>query len=83
MKQQKRVAIYARVSTFDKGQNPETQLVQLRAYAKNREFTVEHELVDCASGKKEDKCDRLVDIYPPIFIPVRYLSVAVEPELVV
>ena len=29
----KRVALYARVSTLDKGQDPETQLVQLRQYA--------------------------------------------------
>ena len=30
---QKRVAIYARVSTVDKGQDPETQLLGLREYA--------------------------------------------------
>ena len=30
---QKRVAIYARVSTVDKGQAPETQLLVLREYA--------------------------------------------------
>ena len=29
---QKRVAIYARVSTVDKGQDPETQLVGLRSW---------------------------------------------------
>ena len=28
--QTKRVALYARVSTLDKGQDPETQLTQLR-----------------------------------------------------
>jgi len=31
-KTKKRVAIYARVSTFEKGQDPETQLRQLRDY---------------------------------------------------
>jgi predicted site-specific integrase-resolvase len=31
---QKRVAIYARVSTVDKGQDPETQLLGLREYAR-------------------------------------------------
>ncbi len=34
----KRVAIYARVSTFDKGQDPETQLFHLRDYAERRGF---------------------------------------------
>jgi predicted site-specific integrase-resolvase len=32
------VAIYARVSTVDKGQDPETQLLALREYAARREF---------------------------------------------
>jgi len=36
----KRVALYARVSTIDKGQNPETQLAQLRQYARNQNFKV-------------------------------------------
>jgi len=53
----RRAAIYARVSTFDKGQNPETQLAQLRAYAKSRGFTIAHELVDYASGTKEDRAN--------------------------
>jgi predicted site-specific integrase-resolvase len=35
---QKQVAIYARVSTVDKGQDPETQLLALREYAARREF---------------------------------------------
>ncbi len=34
----KRVAIYARVSTFDKGQDPETQLFHLREYVERRGF---------------------------------------------
>nr|MCU0467545.1 recombinase family protein [Arcicella sp.] len=46
----KRVALYARVSTLDKGQDPETQLVQLRGYAQARNFDVVSEFIDYASG---------------------------------
>jgi len=44
------IALYARVSTRDKNQNPETQLIQLREWARRQgaEFT---EYVDLASGK--------------------------------
>src|SRR5215471_10562860 len=52
---QKRVAIYARVSTVDKGQDPETQLLGLRYYAARREFVVVGEYVDYASGTREDR----------------------------
>ena len=52
---QKRVAIYARVSTVDKGQDPETQLLGLREYAARREFVVVGEYVDYASGTREDR----------------------------
>ena len=38
--QPKRVALYARVSTLDKGQDPETQLRPLREYAQHRGFVV-------------------------------------------
>lgn len=41
-----KVALYARVSTDDKGQDPETQLIQLREYAKNKGYEVYHEYVD-------------------------------------
>ena len=51
----KRVALYARVSTLDKGQDPETQLVQLRGYAKARNFEVITEFIDYASGTSEDR----------------------------
>jgi DNA invertase Pin-like site-specific DNA recombinase len=44
---QKRVAIYARVSTLDKGQDPETQLVGLRVLT--------GEYVDYASGRREER----------------------------
>jgi len=44
------IALYARVSTRDKNQNPETQLIQLREWAQRQgaEFT---EFVDLARGK--------------------------------
>ena len=49
-----RVALYARVSTKNNGQNPETQLVALREYAKNRGFEIAEEYVDLGvSGSKE------------------------------
>ena len=52
---QTRVAIYARVSTVDKGQDPETQLMALRAYAERRGFAIVGEYIDFASGTREDR----------------------------
>ena len=49
------VSLYARVSTLDKGQDPETQLVQLRQYAQARNFEVITEFIDYASGTSEDR----------------------------
>lgn len=51
----KRVALYARVSTLDKGQDPETQLVQLRQYTQARNFEIVTEYIDYASGTTEDR----------------------------
>ncbi len=51
----KRVAIYARVSTLEKGQDPETQLLQLREYIERRGFILADEFVDYASGKTENR----------------------------
>lgn len=51
----KRAAIYARVSTLDKGQDPETQLRELREYCQRRGFEIEGEYVDYASGKTENR----------------------------
>ena len=45
MKKQKRAVIYTRVSTLDKNQNPETQLIPLREYAEHRNFKIVKELV--------------------------------------
>lgn len=52
---QQRVAIYARVSTLDKGQDPETQLMALREYAGHRGFEIMAEYIDYASGRREDR----------------------------
>ena len=51
----KRAAIYARVSTVDRGQDPETQLHQLREYANRRGFGIAEEFVDRASGTRSDR----------------------------
>lgn len=52
---QKRVALYARVSTLDKGQDPETQLLALRAYAARRGLVPVGEYIDYASGTRDDR----------------------------
>jgi len=52
---QKRVAIYARVSTIDRGQDPETQLRVLRDYAARRGFVPAGAYVDYASGRRDDR----------------------------
>jgi DNA invertase Pin-like site-specific DNA recombinase len=45
-----RVAIYARVSTIDKNQNPETQLMPLRDYCHAQGLEIYKEYVDTASA---------------------------------
>jgi DNA invertase Pin-like site-specific DNA recombinase len=50
-----RIAIYARVSTDDKGQDPENQLRQLRQWCANAGHTIVHEYVDHESGWKNVK----------------------------
>jgi DNA invertase Pin-like site-specific DNA recombinase len=47
-----RMAIYARVSTDDKGQNPENQLRQLRQWCASAGHELVHEYVDRESGRK-------------------------------
>jgi DNA invertase Pin-like site-specific DNA recombinase len=56
-----RVALYARVSTQDKEQNPETQLLPLREFAGAQGWTVAGEFVDQAGatdlrGRKAWRC---------------------------
>lgn len=53
----KRAAIYARVSTVDRKQDPETQLRQLREYAERRGFEIVREHIDHASGVKADRAE--------------------------
>ena len=48
------VGLYARVSTKDKEQNPENQLIRLREYCKARDWSFK-EYVDFASGAKKDR----------------------------
>lgn len=58
-----RVAIYARVSTANNGQDPEMQTRELREYAERRGWTVAGEYVDIGiSGTKERRpeLDRLM-----------------------
>ena len=50
-----KVSLYARVSTDDKGQDPETQMDIIREIAKNRGFEIEGEYVDYASGKDANR----------------------------
>ena len=50
-----RIAVYARVSTDDKGQDPENQLRQLRQWCADAGHTVIHEYVDHESGRKGAK----------------------------
>jgi DNA invertase Pin-like site-specific DNA recombinase len=45
-----RVAIYARVSTDDKGQDVENQLMQLRDYCKAKNYTIVKEYTEYITG---------------------------------
>ena len=49
------VALYARVSTRDKGQDTENQVLQLRQFAEKQGWGVVHEYVDHATGKHSDR----------------------------
>ena len=51
MDNSKRAVIYARVSTDEERQNPETQLIHLREFAGHRSFTLIEEYIDYGSGK--------------------------------
>src|SRR5712671_6207658 len=50
-----RIAIYARVSTDDRGQDPENQLRQLRQWCASDGHELVHEYVDHESGRKGTK----------------------------
>jgi DNA invertase Pin-like site-specific DNA recombinase len=47
-----RVALYARVSTNDMGQDPENQLRELRAWCAHAGHTIAREYVEAGSGRK-------------------------------
>lgn len=49
------VALYARVSTRDKGQDNENQLAQLREFCEKHGWRVVREYIDTASGKHSDR----------------------------
>jgi DNA invertase Pin-like site-specific DNA recombinase len=50
-----KIAVYARVSTKDKGQDSENQLAQLREFAAKQSWTIYREYVDHESGAKADR----------------------------
>jgi DNA invertase Pin-like site-specific DNA recombinase len=50
-----KVALYARVSTVNGGQDPELQLRELREYCRSRKWTVAGEFIDRVSGAKESR----------------------------
>lgn len=55
MRQIESVALYARVSTRDKGQGNENQLAQLREFCCKQGWRLAHEFVDKATGKHSDR----------------------------
>jgi DNA invertase Pin-like site-specific DNA recombinase len=52
-----KIAIYARVSTKDKGQDTENQLSQLREFAAKQGWTIFREYVDHETGSKSDRAE--------------------------
>src|SRR6266478_1754449 len=50
-----KIAIYARVSTKDKGQDTENQLVQLREFAAKQQWTISREYIDRETGSTSDR----------------------------
>jgi DNA invertase Pin-like site-specific DNA recombinase len=59
-----RVAIYARVSTSDKGQDPENQLRELRAWCVNSGHTIAQEYVEAETDRKgADKRKRFAALF--------------------
>ena len=51
-----KIALYARVSTADKGQDPEMQLRELREYCERRQWAITSEFVDVGvSGAKDSR----------------------------
>lgn len=55
MIQSMRIALYARVSTKDKGQDTENQLLQLRQFCKQQGWVIAGEYVDQKTGRTSDR----------------------------
>lgn len=51
----KRIVLYARVSTKDKGQDTRNQLAQLRDFCAKQDWTITREYIDQASAKTGDR----------------------------
>lgn len=52
-----RTALYARISTRDKGQDAENQLIQLREFATRQGWAIVHEFVDRETGSTADRAE--------------------------
>jgi DNA invertase Pin-like site-specific DNA recombinase len=52
-----KIALYARVSTKDKGQETENQLVQLREFAAKQKWQITREYVDRETGGTSDRAE--------------------------
>ncbi|HWQ53738.1 MAG TPA: recombinase family protein [Bryobacteraceae bacterium] len=50
-----RIALYARISTVDKNQNPENQLLQLRGFCERQGWHIAGEYVDQKTGRTSDR----------------------------
>src|SRR5215831_471669 len=59
MRTMRNAVLYARVSTRNNGQNPETQLLPLREYAQNRGLTVIEEFIDHGVSGAKDRRPKL------------------------
>ena len=56
-----RVALYARVSTVDKGQDPEVQLSELRQYSRNRSWSITRNMSTAGSPEVESPDRNSID----------------------
>ena len=52
-----KIALYARVSTKDKGQETENQLVQLREFAAKQGWQITREYIDRETGGTSDRTE--------------------------
>ena len=68
--EQRRAGLYARVSTGEDRQTPETQLFRLREYADRRGFAIAEEYVDKGSGLDSDRPE--YQSSPGLYAPDRF-----------